>query len=325
MRAATSFCSILLVFFLAQANEVMASSQGKTIALLTTPNQNPFIGAWNASFKATAEKFGMKVTNLTTPYDASVQAQQVNDAVARRFDLIAVVPANHQALIVPLMRAKKAGVPVMIIVSSIQDHEDLYVSYIGSDAYELGRMAGENLAKALTSGGRQGGQVAAITGSSQQLSVQLRMAGFKEAIGKYPNIDLVAVEDGKWNTALSERIASQLLVRFTVRGNLAALYGMADNQVAGIIQAIEAAGLKPGLSDHEIVVVGSNCMQEGIRNIQAGKQYSTNTQLPTENGKKAAELIAAYFDGRKLQKSEFLKAETITRANVNRYAEACTY
>ena len=94
---------------------------------------------------------------------------------------------------------------------------------------------------------------------------------------------------------------------------------------SSVPQAIEAAGMKPGLSTEEIVVVGSNCMEEGIRNIRAGKQYSTNTQLPTENGKAAAEHIARYFNGEKLEKHEILKADVITQSNVNRYAESCTY
>lgn len=325
MRAAASLGLILLLLAAVQGDAVLASSQGKSVALLTTPNQNPFIGVWNTAFTAAAEKAGVKVTNLTTPYDAALQAQQVDDAMARQFDLIVVLPTNHQAIIPPLMRARNAGVPIVLIVSPIQEREDLYLSFIGPDHYELGRLAGENLARALHSGGREGGQVAAITGSSEQLSTQLRVAGFRDAITAHPDIEIVAVEDGKWNTALSERIAAQLLVRFTVRGGLDGIYGMADNQAAGIIQAIEAAGMKPGLSPEEIVVVGSNCMEEGIRNIRAGKQYSTNTQLPTENGKAAAEHIIGYFNGEKLEKREILKAEVITQTNVNRYADACTY
>jgi ribose transport system substrate-binding protein len=325
MRTVPQLGLIFLLLGALQGDQVLASSQGKSVALLTTPNQNPFIGVWNAAFKAAAEEAGMKVTNLTTPYDAALQAQQVDDAMARRFDLIVLLPTNHQAIIPSLMRTRNTGLPVVLIVSPIQDYEDLYVSFIGPDHYELGRLAGESLARALHSGGRKGGRVAAITGSSEQLSTQLRVAGFRDAIGAHSDIEIVAVEDGKWNTALSERIAAQLLVRFAVRGGLDGIYGMADNQAAGIIQAIEAAGMKPGLSTEEIVVVGSNCMEEGIRNIRAGKQYSTNTQLPTENGKAAAEHIARYFNGEKLEKHEILKADVITQSNVNRYAESCTY
>lgn len=325
MKSIVKYCCLILFLGVFQGGESLSSSKGKSIALLTTPNQNPFIGAWNNAFKTTAEEAGIHVTNLTTPYDAAFQAQQIDDAMARGFDLIVLLPTNHQAIIPPLMRAKSAGVPIVLIVSPIQGHEDLYISFVGPDHYELGRLAGENLANALHSGGRKGGQVAALTGSSEQLSTQLRVAGFRNAIESYSDIEIVAIEDGKWNTALSERIAAQLLVRFAVRGGLDGIYGMADNQASGIIQAIEAAGMRSGLSPEEVVVVGSNCMEEGIRNIRIGKQYSTNTQLPTENGKAAAKHIIRHFNGETLAKHEILKAEVITQANVNYYAKPCTY
>ena len=155
MRAVPQLGLIFLLLGALQGDQVLASSQGKSVALLTTPNQNPFIGVWNAAFKAAAEEAGMKVTNLTTPYDAALQAQQVDDAMARRFDLIVLLPTNHQAIIPPLMRTRNTGLPVVLIVSPIQDYEDLYVSFIGPDHYELGRLAGESLARALHSGGRK--------------------------------------------------------------------------------------------------------------------------------------------------------------------------
>ena len=325
MQIAKLFLSVAIAIVAAHAGPAAASPQGKRVALLTTPNQNPYIGAWNAAFIPTAEKYGMKVTNQTTPYDAAVQSQQVDDAIAQKFDLLTIIVANHQAIIPALTRAKAAGIPVVFGVSPIDGHEDLFLSYIGTDHGELGRMAGENLAKALTSGGRKGGNVAAITGFTPQLNTQIRMNGFKKAISAYPSVKLVAVEDGKWSTAVSEKIAGQLLVRFAGQGGLDGIYGMADNQAAGIIQAIEAAGLKLGLAKKGIVVVGSNCMKEGIQNIRAGKQYSTNTQIPTQEGRAAAELIAGYFDGKSLRTWENLPIEAITAKNVDRFAEACTY
>jgi len=325
MGIAGLFLAAAIAIVVVHAGPAGASSQGKRVALLTTPNQNPYIGAWNAAFIPTAEKYGMKVTNQTTPYDAAVQSQQVDDAIAQKFDLITVIVANHQAIIPALTRAKAAGIPAVFGVSPIDGHEDLFLAYIGTDHGELGRMAGENLAKALTSGGRKGGNVAAITGFTPQFNTQLRMAGFKKAIGAYPSVKLVAVEDGKWSTAVSEKIAGQLLVRFAGQGGLDGIYGMADNQAAGIIQAIEAAGLKLGVANKGIVVVGSNCMKEGIQNIRAGKQYSTNTQIPTQEGRAAAELIAAHFNGKLLRKWENLPIEAITAKNVDRFAEACTY
>jgi ABC-type sugar transport system substrate-binding protein len=118
-------------------------------------------------------------------------------------------------------------------------------------------------------------------------------------------------------------VTSDLLVRFG--GHVDGVFAMADSQAAGTIQAIQAAGLKLGVKAGGIVVVASNCTSDGIKNIRAGVQYATNTQIPVSEGKFAAEQVAAYFDGRKLEKIELVPVETVTSANVDKYAEACSY
>src|SRR5262249_4227550 len=155
--------------------------------------------------------------------------------------------------------------------------------------------------KALAEEGKTTAQVAAVTGLAQQLQVQLRMIGFRAVLAQHPGIKLVAEEDGKWNTALSEKIAGEMLVRFNGRGGIDAIFATADNQATGVIQAIESAGLPAGVANKGVVVVASNCMKDGIIHIKSGQQYSTATQIPTVEAEIAAKKIAAYFNGEKLK------------------------
>ena len=49
-----------------------------------------------------------------------------------------------------LTRAKAAGIPVVLIVTPLRkDYEDLFMSYVGTDHSELGRLAGEGMVKGL--------------------------------------------------------------------------------------------------------------------------------------------------------------------------------
>ena len=100
---------------------------------------------------------------------------------------------------------------------------------------------------------------------------------------------------------------------------------MADNQATGAIQAIESAGLKLGVANKGIVVVGSNCMKDGILNIKAGKQFATATQIPTEEAEVAAKKVAAHFKGEKLKKYELVPVHGITKENVDQFATGCSY
>jgi ABC-type sugar transport system substrate-binding protein len=303
-----------------------ADPQGKKIAFLVTSPTHPFIAALSKTFITRANSFGMEVNTVSQHFDAALQAQQVDDAIARKFDVLAIIAGSEQAIIPALSRAKQAGVPVILINSPPRDgSEDLYLSFVGEDHVELGRITGLSVLQALKDGAREGGKVALITGSLQEGVGPRRVAGFREAMKTNPKAQIVSVEDAKWQTDLSERIAGQLFARFAVQGGLDAIYGMADNQAAAIIQAAKSANIALGIEKGKLIVVGSNCLKQGIAGIKAGEQYSTGTQVPTRTGLKAAEMIADYFNGRKLPKNEILPVETITKANVAQWEEACSY
>ncbi len=325
MRVVTALFAALLVGVWC-SGAAAAPAEGKRVMLLGTANTNPYIGAWTAKFSKLATEAGMKVTNLSSNYDASVQSQQIDDAIAQKFDIIVLCYVNDAAIVPALTRAKAAGIPVILWATPIKkEYEELFTSYIGTDHSELGRIAGENMVKALAAEGKTKAQVVAVTGLAQQINVGARMDAFRSVLAQHTGIELVAVEDGKWNTALSEKITGELLVRSSARGGVDGVFAMADNQATGAIQAVESAGLPLGVDNKGIVVVASNCMKDGIIHINSGQQYSTATQIPTEEAEVAAKKVAAYFGGEKLKKYEIVPVYGITKENVAQFAAGCSY
>ena len=322
MRFVAIIAGIICAALMGVPGEAAASSKGKRIIHLTGPIQNPFINEVARSFTATAKKHGMSVTVQGTPFDAALQAQQIDDAIAQKYDMIAILAISEHGSIPPLTRAKRAGVPVLLINSPIAPgNENLYVSFVGEDHRILGELAGKALIKALPNGGK----VALVTGSLAEGNAPLRVAGFKAVVAKQSNIEIVAVEDAKWSTTLSERVAGQLFARYAARGGLDAIYAMADNQAAAVVKAAESAGIPLGLGKGKLVVVSSNCMKPGIDYIKAGKMYSTATQMPTRTGTESAKAVAAYFNGKKLPKNQILSMQLITRENVAEFEKPCTF
>jgi ribose transport system substrate-binding protein len=301
-------------------------SKGKKIAFLQTLATHPYVVATTKSFRGRADALGMETTFFTSMLDAALQAQQIDDAIARRFDLVVVVPTSEQAVVPALARAKQAGVPVLIVNNTPKDGtEDLYLSFVGQDQTAMGRLAGEAMVKALKDSGRDGGKVALITGALQQGIAPRRVNGFREAVSINPKVQIVAVEDARWDTATSERVAGQLYARFAAAGGLDAVYGMADNQAAAAIRAAEAAGLAVGGGAKQLVVIGGNCLKEGLDAIKADKMLGTITQIPTDLGVRAAEVINEHFSGKKLPKEILLPITTVTKANVAQWEAPCTY
>jgi ABC-type sugar transport system substrate-binding protein len=179
--------ALLAVLFgsLPVAGTANAAAEGKRVMLLGTANTNPYIGAWTSTFSRFATQAGMKVTNLSSNYDAAVQSQQVDDAIAQKFDMIVIVYVNDQAIIPALTRAKAANIPVVLVVTPLKkDYDNLVTSYIGTDHAELGRLAAEGMVNGLKAEGKTKAQIVAVTGIAQQLNVQTRVAAFKDVLAK---------------------------------------------------------------------------------------------------------------------------------------------
>jgi ABC-type sugar transport system substrate-binding protein len=325
MRLLIGLFAVLLMA-LPMSGVASAAPQGKRVLILATANTNPYIGAWSSTFTKLATAAGMQVTNLSANYDAALQAQQLDDGLAQKYDMIVLCYVNDQAVIPALTRAKAAGIPVILFATPMnKEQEDLWTSYIGTENADLGRLAGEELVQGLAAEGKTTAKVVAVTGSAQQTNVKARMDAFKAVLAQHPGIKLVDTEDGKWNTVVSEKITGQLLVRFSSQGGIDGIFDMADNQATGSINAIQSADVPLGVAKKGIVVVGSNCMKDGIIHIRSGEQYGTATQIPTEEATYAAKEVIAYFNGGQLKKYDIIPVYGITKNNVDKFAAGCSY
>lgn len=301
-----------------------ADTHNKRIAFVTTSTKMPFIAAIARTMEMEGQARGMKVTVLTAGYDSAAQDQLISDSIAQKYDVLAILAVDAHAVIPGLTRAKQAGLPVVLVNSPIEPgHEDLYATFVGERQEELGRVTAEALIQALTN--RKTAKTAIISGTLSEATPQLRIQGFKEAVGKDPRIRILAIEDAKWDMANSERIAGQLFARYAAQGGLDVIYAMADNMAHGVIQAAQSSDVPLGTADGKLIVVSSTCMKFGIDHIRPGQQYSTATQLPTRTGKVSIEVIADLLNGKTVQKHNYLPVEAITSANIGKYAQACTY
>ncbi len=307
----------------AQASD---AAKGKKIAFFDTKHTQSYVATLTEAFADRAKSHGMEVTVFTSMLDAALQAQQIDDAIARKYDMLAIIPGSEQAIVPALARAKAAHIPVVLVNNSPKPNtEDLYVTYVGVDMVEVGRQTGRAVLDVLKANGRDNAKIALITGALQMGPGPRRVAGFKEVIEKDPKIKIVAIEDGKWDTAISERIASQLFARFAATGGLDVVFGMADNQAVAAIHAAQTAKIKLGTKPGELIVVGSNCMKEGLASIEAGLQYGTLSQIPTVIGARAADAVDDYFNQKTLPKDILVPGELITKANVEKFNGPCGF
>ena len=109
-------------------------------------------------------------------------ARQIEDAIARKYDILVIQAVSEQGVVPSLVRAKQAGIPVILSNNPIKaGSEDLYVTFVGQDQTEMGRIAGKAIVDALKASGRDGGKIALITGALSEGVGPRRLAGIKKA------------------------------------------------------------------------------------------------------------------------------------------------
>ncbi|WP_139020981.1 sugar ABC transporter substrate-binding protein, partial [Agrobacterium arsenijevicii] len=259
-----------------------AAQEGKRVAVFVGPTQDKYLGALTRSFETTATAAGMKVTTFSSPFDPALQAQQLDDAVAQKFDMLVVQPISQKAVVPPLLRAKAAGIPVVLVVVPLEGSsaEELYLTYAGYDDTVVGQMAAEAMVDALMKSGHAKANIAIIAGSMDEGKAPLRQKAFVAEMAKHPGFEVVATEDVKWNPVKAESSTGQLLARYASKGGLDGIYGMNDTLANAVIEAASAAGAEPGTNRGSFVVVGGNCQAVGIKNLQGGRMAATVLVLP---------------------------------------------
>lgn len=304
-----------------------AGPEGKKLTLLTGPTEDRFINAFSHLFQEKASAAGMSITQLTSPFDPALQAQQLDDAIGQKPDMIVLQPLSSGAVTPALGRAKAAGIPVFLVISQVEKGDGLSVGVMGLDDQKSGELAAEAMIDGLKAGGRTSAKVAAITGSLAEGIAPKRLEGFKARLAKETWINLVQVEDAHWIPPVTEQIAGQMFARYAAQGGLDAIYGMNDAMANAIVQAADSAGIELGTQSGQLLVIGGGCQESGIRNIQAGKQYATlSGPLPPYDGPKAAALIVDYFSGKPVPAlSVTTPLEIISGKNIDQYAKLCSY
>lgn len=264
-----------------------AAEESYTIGIVLKSFANPFwLMAKNAAEVAAAEQ-GVEVVilGITEEGDYAGQVTHIEDLVTRGVDLIVVVPAESKALVPAVEAAVAAGVPVINLDSPIDT--DQVVSFIGSDNVEGGRMAGEFVADQL--GGA--GKVAVIRGRLDNPVETQRNDGFKEAIAKYPDIEIVAEGVGNWEAEEGAKVMEDFL---TAHPEVQAVFAESDRMALGAASAATAAGRD------DIIIVGLDGIKEALQAVKDGTLAADVAQRPDLMGRYAVE-----------KGVEFLKSGTI--------------
>jgi ribose transport system substrate-binding protein len=303
----------------------VSTGQAGKVFYLGCDQSNPFCASYNKTMESTLKAGGYSVTSLYNKFDPSAQAQQMAQATAQRPTGIVVFVADSSAIVPSLARASAAGVPVVVVGTAVNKSGLKYVVVQNlQNSRDLGRFAAMNVVEGMRKQKLTRGNVIALTGTSSQIDVQLRMAGFRGYLKKFPQFKLVEVQDAGWDPIKSASIAKAMYAKYSPRGGIQGVYGMADYMAVAAINAAKSAGLKVGPTG--IVFTGSNCSTSGIQAMRTRELYGNATQSPKVEATAGGKIAVSAFKGKKFAKKTILNPEArFTRANMAKYVKQCTY
>jgi ribose transport system substrate-binding protein len=264
-----------------------------TIAFsLKTVTNDDFQKAIATSIQQAVEKAGDKFLLVTAGEETgvSIQVNQLEDLIAKKVDAIVLNPMDGKAVVPVLKKAQAAKIPVIVVDSSVEKgNEDLYISYVGTDNFNAGKVAGQRMVKEL---GGQGG-VLIVRGANGSVAGDQRVDGFKAGI-QGSGVQVVGEQPGNWTNSVAMQVTENML---QANKKVDGLFSASDVMLDGTLQAIGDAD-RTGIK-----ILSVDGSKKAVDLVEQGAIVGTMAQFPAKMGAIAVENLLAVLDGKKAANS----------------------
>lgn len=227
-------------------------------------------GGWSGasadSVRNSARDAHMDVLLEDARHSQENQVATLRSFVDRHVDVIVFSPVVESGWDIVLNEIRSAGIPVILMDRNIEvSDESLYASHVGSDFIEEGRRAGRWL---LENTRDEHGEIAILElrGSDGSAPANDRKLGFAQAIAGDNRYRIVESQSADFFRPRARVITANYLAG--EGHHVRVVFAHNDGMALGAIDAIEAAGLKPGT---DVLVMAIEGSREGLEAIVAGK------------------------------------------------------
>jgi len=279
-------------------------SKQRTFAVSFQTLNNPFFVELNNGIKNVVEAHGDRLVTLDAQWNSLKQKNDISDMILQGDSGIFINPVNWEGIKGSLVQANRKGIPCIVVDAPAKDM-DLILCQVASDNVEAGRLAARALAKV-----RRPAKIVILHLSVNKACID-RVAGFKKELAKYPDMEILDIQECKGTTEGGRPVMIDMLGRFP---NINAVFPINDLSALGAISALESAGK---LNDVTVVTVDGS--REGIAAIKAGKMLSSSAQFPAEIGKVAAQKMYEHLEGKPVDKDIKVRVELITKENADAF------
>jgi ribose transport system substrate-binding protein len=305
---------ITLVVLVSMAGCNRGSSTGTSgaprVAFVMKTLNHPFFldmqrGAQEAAGPAAVE---VVVQAAEREIDVEKQVQIIENLLQTGIRALIVTPSGSREIASAIVKANRANVPVIVVDTRVDpkaaaDNKLKLESFIGSDNYEGGKLAGEHLAK--ITGGKA--RVAVLEGIPGHETGDSRLRGFRDAVAAHPGMTIVASQPANWERDQGFTVFQNML---QAHPDTDALFACSDLMALGALEAIAAAG-----RSGKIRVVGFDALDDARKAIEEGRMDASVAQSPREMGRLAVDSAAKVLRGETIPADQKVPIELVTKSS----------
>ena len=282
------------------------SSSGGTIKVgfAQTGSESGWRSANTESMKkAFSKSNGFDLVFNAADNDPAAQIAAVRSFINQGVDAIVVAPIVEDGWDDVLKEAKDADIPVVLEDRTVSSSDDLYASWVGDDFEKEGETAGKWAADNL---GSTPTKMVVLEGTTGSAPANDRAEGFDKA-NAGTQIQKIDSQSGDFTRDGGKKVMEGFLQKYGVDG-IDLVFAHNDDMALGAIEAIEAAGGKPG---EDIKIVSIDGVHDGMQALVDGK-INYIVECNPLLGDSAADLVKKVLDGKDVQKQNFATDQAFT-------------
>ncbi len=215
--------------------------------------------------QAAFEEAGIELKFSDAQQKQENQIKAIRSYIQQQVDVIAFSPVVETGWDAVLNEAKAAGIPVVLTDRAVDSKdESLYESFLGSDFIVEGEKAGQWVLDEYADA-TEPVEIIQLEGTTGAAPAIDRAEGFAEVIAENENLQVVASQTGDFTRAGGKQVTEALLKS---NPGVDLIYAHNDDMGLGAIEAIEAAGLVPGV---DIKILTVDAVKDGMQALADGK------------------------------------------------------
>jgi len=255
--------SILLIPFLSCGS---AHDSDEYYVLVSANLQVPYWQTAGAGFAKAADQLKVRAS-FTGPqnYDPKAERDALDQAVQKKATGILLAVTDAAVLKDSVDKAVAAGIPVITIDSDAPASKRLF--FIGTNNYQAGLAGGQRLAKELNGKG----DIVVFT-MPDQVNMQERLRGYRDALGKSGSIKITRVVDIQGDPRIAFDTTTQIIGKEKDKVDaFVCLEAQSGKEVAGVLNSYHVTGK---------LVMAMDTDAETLEWIQKGGIAATIAQKP---------------------------------------------